>query len=471
MKRPIFGGILASLCLGAILAPAAFGQGSGSNIYQRQLRVRLDQQRPAAQTATLDAGGWFTFALFKYDDAENERFRTLRDSELRLWAQATIADAHTGYVRAVAGYEDWNSGDAPDTHGDEFINPELERAWYQVDIAKIAGLGPQYGLKVKVGRQLLELGTGLAMSMPLDAVRVEGSVCNWHWMAFGARDLPNFPNFDESSAIIDRQKRCFYGGQVSYTGLSGHEIFAYYFRNNDRSSEYEPDPVRDALQDFGYDSHYIGVGSYGSMLDPNLRYNVELVGEVGRTFGDFATEADGQDEICAVAFDVQLEYLFDVPTRPKVWVEYLYASGDGDRVRNTSSTVGGNLPGTRDYAFNGFGFRDTGIAYAPSISNLNMWQVGGSFLPFENHRLLKDLEIGSKVYFYAKAAGGGPTGDSTITDRDSRWLGWEWDVYMDWRVTSDVSLTLRYGTFQPGAAYENDKDCRHFLYAALTYSF
>ncbi len=458
--------------LGGLWPAVAGAQGSGTDIYDQQLRVRLDQQRPVSQTATLDGGGWFSFALFKYDDANAQRFRTLRKSELRLWAQANIADAHTGYIRALTGYEDWNAGDNPRGHGDDYIDPVIERAWYEADVAKIIGLDTDsYGLKIRVGRQLMEIGTGLALSMPLDAVRAQGYVCDFNWLVFYGKDVPDWPNIDTSSAIHDRSKREFFGAQLSYTGLTNHEIFAYYLMNNDMSSEDEPNPVRRQAQDFGYDSQYIGAGSRGSILDPNLYYSLEVVGEVGRNYSQLGTGATGQDEICAMALDVQVEYLFQQPMQPKVWFQYLHATGDSDRASDTTNTVGGNLLGTRDRAFNGFGFRDTGIAYAPDISNLNMFQVGGSLVPFEKHRWLKNMEVGTKVYFYSKANDDAPTGDSTITDTNSQWLGWEWDVYVDWRVTSDVSFTVRYGNFQPGAAYDNDQDCRHFLYAALTYSF
>ncbi|HOF17334.1 MAG TPA: alginate export family protein, partial [Phycisphaerae bacterium] len=58
----------------------------------------------------------------------------------------------------------------------------------------------------------------------------------------------------------------------------------------------------------------------------------------------------------------------------------------------------------------------------------------------------------------------------TGATKDSHWLGWEWDVFCDWRITSDLTWTVRYGAFRPGAAYQND-DCRDFVYTAFTYSF
>jgi hypothetical protein len=42
---------------------------------------------------------------------------------------------------------------------------------------------------------------------------------------------------------------------------------------------------------------------------------------------------------------------------------------------------------------------------------------------------------------------------------------------MNWRLTSDLSLTTRYGCFFPGAAYEDPFDSpRHFVYAGVSLS-
>ena len=172
-----------------------------------------------------------------------------------------------------------------------------------------------------------------------------------------------------------------------------------------------------------------------------------------------------------MAADLQLQYVFQVNTHPTLMTEYIWASGDGDR-RIATATAGGNLAGTKDHAFNAFGFRDTGIAFAPRISNINVYMIGAKFNPLEKYnRLFKKMELGTKVFFYQKDKADGAISDTTAT-LNSSWLGWEWDVYCNWRVTSDLSWTMRYGVFQPGAAYDGNNDsCRHFLYTGLTLSF
>jgi len=41
---------------------------------------------------------------------------------------------------------------------------------------------------------------------------------------------------------------------------------------------------------------------------------------------------------------------------------------------------------------------------------------------------------------------------------------------MNWRVVEDVTLQVRYATFFPGDAIE-DNDVRQFFYTSFTYSF
>jgi hypothetical protein len=453
------------------LAATALAQDEGRRVYEEQLRVKLDQQVPEAREVAVDAGGWLSVALFKYDDVALRKFRTLRQYELRAWAHANIQGVHQFYVRALGAYDDWNSGSQPEGDDEnDCRDVEIERAWYQFDLGQLlrnqTGKQPPVGLRIKVGRAFAEIGTALVLSMPLDMIQFDLSVGNLEVMALLGKTIAEHPNsIDESDAVYDHQRRCFWGIQAAYTGFSHHRPFAYFLSQDDHT---KPDPW-DVEQGYDYSSRYIGVGCQGTLLTPNLHYMVEVVGELGQTYSEGVAQGQGRDRICAMAATARLEYYFQARTQPRVEVEYMYGSGDSDRRLSTNSTVGGNLAGTKDYAFNAFGFRDTGIAFAPRISNIHIYKVGASFFPFEDIELLRRMEVGTKAFFYHKADQSGPVSDTTATN-PARWLGWEWDVYCDWRLTSDLTWTVRYGMFQPGEAFE-DEGCRHFLYTAITYSF
>jgi len=443
-------------------------QQDGRRIYQEQLRVRLDEQDPERDRIGLDAGGWVTFGFFNFDDSLGEK-HTLRQFDIRGWASVNIDGIHKFYVRGMTGWDDWNSGDNTDPlHGDEDIDPRIERAWYELNLGRwlsggVPGVRPPVDVRMKVGRAFADIGTALVLSMPLDMIQFDVEVGNWAFMGMLGKTVSWIPNIDSSAHIVEHQKRCFYGFELAYNGLDNHRPFAYFLTNLDHSSPHPDTPG----QDYDYTSRYLGVGSEGRIFLPRLRYQAEIVGEWGRSYGH--ETVSGQDDICAMAADVMLEYLFDTKTSPKVMFEYLYATGDSDRLACSSSTVGGNRAGTKDRAFNAFGFRDTGIAFAPRLSNLHTYILGASCFPLEGDSLFDKMELGSKVFFYHKDESGGPISDTVANNRD-QWVGWEWDVFCDWRISSDLVWTIRYGAFRPGTAFE-DQECRQFLYTGLTYSF
>ncbi len=441
----------------------------GARVYEEQLRVQLDKL-PEAREIGFDAGGWFNYVLMSYDDQASLRHRTLQQFQARGWASLNVKGVHKFYVRGLLNWDVWAHNASTTSHGDYDFSEQIERAWYEFDLGQLmlnqTGRQQAFGLKVKVGREYTTIGTALVLSMPMDMVDFNLTIKNWETRAFLGKSIKDSDNMvDDSPFINSHQDRCFWGFETRYRGFTSHRPFAYFLNNIDHSS---PSPW-DANQKYDYSSRYLGIGSEGSIILPDLTYKAEVVGEWGRTYSDGMTTS--QDDICAMAADFQLEYFFKVPTSPKIMAEYIWASGDGDR-NIAGSTVGGNLAGTKDRAFNAFGFRDTGIAFAPQISNINVYVVGARFNPLEKYgRIFKKMELGSKVFFYQKDKADGAISDSTAT-QNSSWLGWEWDVYCNWRVTSDLSWTMRYGVFQPGAAYDNDNDsCRHFLYTGLTLSF
>lgn len=461
------GRLLLAACLAAGLAAAPVSaQQDGLRIYQEQLRARLDEQAPQAREIGVDAGGWFDFGFFNYDDASRRMERTLRQYQLRAWGSVNIQGVHQFYVRGLTGYDDWNSGTGKSYQGDDAVEPQLERAWYQFDSGQLernrTGLTPPVRLKVKVGREYATIGTGLVLALPLDMVQTDLTVGRATWTSLLGRTNPHLPNsIDHSELVAGHQERCIWGTQVSYD-LDRHRPFAYFLNNQDDT---HPEPG-DADQAYEYTSRYVGVGSEGTIVLPNLRYQTELVGEFGKTYSEGVRA--GRDRICAAAFDAILQYFFQCATHPKLGVEYLHATGDDDRRSSSTSTIGGNRPGTIDHAFNALGFRDTGIAFSPASSNLNMYNIAASFFPLEKHELFRKMELGTKTFFYHKSAAG-PISDATASE-SSRWLGWEWDIFCNWRLTSDLAWTVRYGAFQPGEAFD-DRSCRNFLFTGVLFSF
>lgn len=454
--------VLVLLCAGQ----ETVAQQSASKVYDEQLRVALDKQTPTRSDVTLDVGGWLSFAFFDYDDAAARKERTLREFQLRGWLSLNLQDTHQFYVRGLLNFDDWNSNTNSTGGGDDF-DERIERAWYQVNLGRLLGCDPGSGFNMhfKVGRDFQTIGNSLVLSIPLDMINVQADIGDWQVTSFVGRTIWRSNNIDDSLLLDNRQDRVIFGTEVAYEGFSNHRPFVYFLGNWDHTDPAAASPS----QSYRYDSRYVGIGSRGILCSDNLRYEVEFAGEWGETYSNNVTS--GRDHIEAYAFDLMLEYLFDCQTRPRVMLEYIFGSGDPDRTTSAVATAGGNTVNTPDNAFNAFGFRDTGIAFAPEISNIHVFTGGVSCFPLENSEMFKNLETGAKIFFYAKDRPGGAISDTTGTN-NARWVGFEWDLFCNWRITSDLAWTVRYGMFHPSSAYDGgDKSPRDFLYTGIVLSF
>jgi len=430
-----------------------------------ELRREFDAKRPLEQRFEVDWGGWYNFYLFLYDDGVNSS-RTFRRNDLRLWARFGLEEGtHEGYVRARLSYLDFNTGDSFDGNDDDWDGPNLERGYYQFSLQKAMwAYGRRrvpYDLRFKIGRDFVEMGTGYAVSLPLDHVALTGEWHNFELMGLMGKTPSSLDDIDRTRPGSDGSKRNFFGFQARYNGLEKHRPFFYGVWQDDKQGESPPR----LLQNFTYDSYYLGVGSTGELFK-DVRYSTEWVYEGGRSYGD--RKFREQDHINAWAWDLLLEYLPTLKTKPRFSFEYMFASGDPNRFGSPTDAIGGNTYGN-DSSFVGFGYRDTGLSFAPRLSNIHVWRMGASFFPFESVRLLREMELGTDWFLYAKNRAPAAVSDP-LADQANGYLGWEMDYFANWRVTSDVALTFRYGVFFPGSAF-SDQTTRTFFLTGLTWSF
>jgi len=54
---------------------------------------------------------------------------------------------------------------------------------------------------------------------------------------------------------------------------------------------------------------------------------------------------------------------------------------------------------------------------------------------------------------------------------DNRYLGWEPDVFINWQIVSDVTLTTRYGVFFPSRDAFASDESRQFFSIGVTFGF
>lgn len=428
------------------------------------IRAEREKLKAPTEAVDFDYGGYYSLFLFLYDDGLNSS-RTFRRHDLRFWSRLAFEKgAHEIYVRSRLSFIDFNPGDQFDDE-DDIEGMNLERGFYKFDLAKAmqayAGQTIDYNVKIKLGRDLTEFGTGYALSTPLDQILITGSCPDYEVTALAGKTIGSAQDFD-LSRNPERTRRTFLGIETRYLGFERHEPFGYVLWQRDHISDNLPT----YLQRYDYDSFYVGFGSTGEVV-ANLRYSTEWVYETGHSYGDRRFRK--KDRINAWAWDVQLEYLFDTRGKPRVSMEYMFASGDADRLVSPTDSVGGNSRGFTDSSFIGFGYRDTGLSFAPRLTNMHVWRTGASYFPFEDHQKLDRLEFGTNWFLYNKHHAAGAVSDPTADVR-AGYLGWEMDYFANWDITSDLSATARYGIFFPGKAF-SDQTTRTYLLLGFTWNF
>jgi hypothetical protein len=441
---------------------------------QRQLdediRVQLDRTLPASQKVLMDWGGWLGSYIFLFDDGIKNR--TLLRQDFRLWGSMNAEGGiHQAYVRLRMSYNSYNHGESYDGNDNDLEGADLDRGWYQLDLAKLlrkhGSLDLPVDLTIRAGRDYIIYGTGYALSLPLDAVQITTGLGYLKLDALIGKSISSYDNLDTSRPDPGRSDRCFYGVQLRYTGIKKHEPFIYYFQQHDRQNDTNPLLFE---QKWGYDSGYLGFGSTGQIAR-NVRYSSEFVYENGKSYGN--GQYFDPNDISAYGWDAELIWMPRWKTSPTFSLEYMFASGDADRLYSPTNALNGNTAFTDDNSFNGFGYRNTGLSLAPDLSNIHIWRAGAAFFPLERQKQdwLKKIQLGTDFFLYYKNKRYAAISDP-LADQPDGYIGWEMDYYINWRITSDLAWTARLGCFFPGDAYSSSNDAeRTFFLTGLTWSF
>ena len=460
--------ILAGLTLGVWAAPALAQREEmfqRSLFFERDIRQRLEAVTPTEQKTLIEYGGFYSPSYTHFtDQGGNNGDMTLQD--FRLWTRISYDEVHTVFARMRMDFQTFSPGDSAGYRQHDLIGPNLEMGYYQLDVSravqKSTGQVWPFDLKVRGGREFIEVGRGIALSKILDGASFDVTTKDWAFMGFAARTVGGEDNMDISDPNIANSRRSFYGGQFTYKGIDRHQPYAFFVIQKDWSRELPDLP----FQDFTYDSKYFGIGSRGEVAT-NLQYAVEGIWQSGRSTANL--QEGSSEPIRAYALDAELDYYVPRPMRPVLSMEYAYASGDGDRGSATTA-INGNRKGTSDREFQGFGYVNSGLALAAQFSNIQFVRLGGRMTPLENKIRFGRIDIGADYYFLMKAAEGGPISDTRAT-KSATFLGQEVDLYVEWRILSDVSWVLRYGHFIPGNAYPIDSFSRDFLFTGFNFMF
>jgi len=273
-----------------------------------------------------------------------------------------------------------------------------------------------------------------------------------------ARSRFSEADIDQSLPKPNESNRAFLGVEADYLITGSHRVYGMLLVERDFNREHV------ATQNWKYNANYVGVGGRGTIVD-GWGYSAEAVFEFGQTAAASSTE---KDPITAFAFLLTTDYQFQGVLEPVVRLQYMFGSGDDDRVSPTDMAAG-NEAGTTDTSFLSFGFVQTGFSLFPRVSNIHILRLGGSIRPFATTELFHKFEVGMYGYLYRKAVASELISDSRAF-LDSADIGQEVDVLLRWRILSDLGFYVNYGCFFPGKAYLDDSP-RNFFSAGVTYAF
>ena len=445
---------------------------------ERNQRLRANLAVPAGQRVLVDYGGYVTVNYLDLDDPEANS-HILREYDGIAYGRVNIDGAQEFFLAGRIGYQDFHRGDSFSGRGDEPIDGDVYRGYYRFDLRRYqeaygGGSNPDFNFTGQVGRDLVYWGNGLVMAQVLDGGIIDLELGGLSLEMIGGVTPIRTVDIDSSRPGFDyNTRRGFYGAMLT-ANVGQHRPFFYWLVQRDYNKMDERQ-IGFLVTKYHYDSNYVGGGSTGELTD-KLRYGVEVAYEYGDTLSNsfelvgfgIAPVNQTTDNIASAAIDARLDYLFADPADTRLGVEFIAATGDDDR-GHTSNTFNGNAPNTTDNAFNAFGLVNTGLAFAPDVSNIGVLRVGVSTFPFYDKRPLSRLQVGADFFAFSKFNDDAPIDETTVDGQ--RFLGFEPDAYLNWQVTSDVTLAMRYGAFFPQSSAFPIDDVRQFFFVGVTFAF
>ena len=467
--RILSAALLLSLSCLPVLAQAPDGSGR-QQFLENQIRPLIAPEfetPPVEDQLLIDHGAVLRSLTTWFEDHGNslpfpQSSRALHIAEIRPWASLSYGEVHRGYIRGQLGYLTFNDGDqygtSPERDGQ---GPYVDLGYYEFDVdaaVRKSGIGDtdNWAADFSIGRQYLYLGRGISFGLTTEAISLDWAHGDWAGLVFGSQSIDRRVQFAGARNSIAHQLdlRRFYGGQLEYQGWDRQELYSYVLGQFDNSLSTSNAPVT-------YDSTYWGIGTTGEVLFgepgqewgiPNMRHHTEFIVQHGtnhHSFGPGSTPS--VTDISAWAVDTGLDYFWTVPGRPRVGVKYARASGDNTRLDGPQPNAGTNQLGTSDETFIGFGYVNTGASFAPQFSNLEFVNLSAAVRPFDDpdSPTWQNFEIGTSSYWYWRSAADANISDFRADLQGEDYLGFEWDLFANWRLSSDLFLLINYGVFFP----------------------
>lgn len=444
-----------------------------------QTREQANMDVPVDQRLLIEYGGSLTLSYAAIDDTD---FNTHLYNQYQLvgFARLNLDGAHNFFARVSSTYRDFHGGsDSFDSHGDDWEQFKLDRAVYRFDLSRFMSAYKGQAVDTNVifegGRQYVHWFNGMVFSGELDGILLTVTHDKLTLKGLAGTSTRRTIDIDSARPNYDTDThRDYFAGALTYQIDEHHTPYIYGLvqqDHNDTGTYFDSFTLSTTA--FDYESWYIGVGSQGSLNDQTL-YNIGFVYEGGKSLSSAFDNTSPttltpqtREDIAAWAFMANLAYQFKGDNFTRVDGEIILASGDGDRLSG-SSAYGGTQSGTKDTAYLAFGSMDTGLAFAPEVTNLMMLRMGVSTFPLINHQTFKRLQVGTNIYLYGKLDKSAPIEE---TSENHSYLGTEADFFANWQITNDLSMAVRYAIFFAGDGLTNNDDPRNFFYTSFTLAF
>ena len=339
-----------------------------------------------------------------------------------------------------------------------------------------------------MGRQFIFWASGLTLAEYMYAATADVTVGPFAWQGMvGLTSGSDTVDWDTSRPGYDNDTARLYLGAKLDLQLGEHVPYFFYLAQFDQNAgqvaQLPPGvpPAFQATTEFGYDSQYWGIGANGA-LGPDFLYRAEFALETGTTYTDSIkhdpslppdqlAQPQYTTPVLAQAGLAGLTWLARDTTDARVDFQLLAGSGSAYRL-DSGNTYGGIAPGHTDTSFNSLGYINTGLVLAPQPANLLIPSLALSASPFKGNEMFGDTRVSVNAFMYVRWDANAPISLPT-TLGGSNLVGSEYDFNVDWRIYSDVNMSLRYGLFVPNNAVfgATEDEPRQFFYVGVTYAF
>lgn len=428
---------------------------------QKQLDPELLPAKPTSELSFAGAdllwdwGGFTGHYFINAADGSGVR-RANRYEAHYLWARATYTEHLGMYTRVKNTKRETRRGDH---HGGNHTDRDKIRL--DVGYLSFNSGASDFLWSLQAGRYFVSHGSGISLLENLDGGRLDFSYGNFSGFVHRGRTPESRNNQNPAAPGSYNSKRYFNGIELGLSTVGGWRPYAGYLQERDNSEE----RPRNTNQEFRSDFNMVFAGLRGE-ITPQWKISGEHIWQTGRV--PRLSTPSHRNPQSSNAYVISTQYLQDSVAIYEY--DFTYARGDNDRRSVVASGNGSESRiGRSDHNFFYFGYVDTGLVYAPRISNMLIHHGGVTVNLPELPRWQAKLDL----YNFRRDVSHTANSDPYITRHGSE-MGREADVSLEFRPFANMSLVGDYGIFfagRPHGTSSNSSPRREYFGVSLSLDF